>query len=67
MEQVAPATEATARIAGRLLAQAGSSATADALVVAEALRAGRARILTTDPDDLGVLAQAHPEVQVQPL
>lgn len=64
---VPPTTEAVGRTAGRLLARADSSATADALVVAEAVVGGGGRILTGDPDDLGVLAAEHPEVLIQPL
>lgn len=66
-DRIPPATAETGRLAGRLLAATGSSSTVDAFVVAEAVLAGRSRILTTDPDDLGVLAQAHPEVVVQAL
>jgi predicted nucleic acid-binding protein len=53
------------RIAGRLLGTTGSSSTLDALVVAQAIEAGGAHILTGDPDDLELLATTHPEVHVQ--
>jgi predicted nucleic acid-binding protein len=61
------ADEAAARTAGRLLAEAGSAATVDALVVATAVEAGGAVILTGDPDDLSALAAGHPEVIIEPL
>ena len=55
-----------ARIAGHLLAAvgAGSEMAIDALVVATAVRLGGGLILTHDPDDLGHLATAHPNVRV---
>lgn len=59
--------EAHGRLAGQLLARAESSATLDALVVAHAVRAGGAVILTSDLDDLSRLAASHPEVVVEPL
>jgi predicted nucleic acid-binding protein len=55
------------RAAGRLLASTRSTATVDALVVAQAVVAGGAHILTGDRDDLGRLAAAHPEVWIHPL
>lgn len=65
---VPPATEATGRIAGRLLGHANSSATVDALVVAQAVgTTGGAQILTSDPHDLEALAEPHPEVWIQRL
>lgn len=64
---VPPTTEVVGRTAGRLLARAESSATAYALVVAEAVVGGGGRILTADPDDLGALVTEHPEVLIQPL
>lgn len=66
-DEVAPADEATARIAGRLLAQARSNATIDALVVADAVRRGTATILTGDANDLARLAGGYREIVVQPL
>lgn len=62
---VPDAREAHGRIAGRLLGIARSTATVDALVVAQAVEAGGAHILTGDPDDLRRLARPHPEVWVQ--
>lgn len=59
--------EAHARTAGQLLAQAKSSQTIDALVVAHAVLAGGARILTGDPDDLGRLVESVPEVWIERL
>lgn len=59
--------EAHGRTAGRLLGTARSTAAVDALVVAQAVEAGGAQILTGDPDDLGRLARPHPEVWVQQL
>jgi len=64
---VPEAREAHGRTAGRLLGAARSSDTADALVVAQAIEAGGAQILTGDPDDLGRLARPHPEVWIQEL
>ncbi len=64
---VPPATELHGRIAGQLLGAARSTATADALVVAHAIGAGGAHILTGDRDDLKSLAAGHPQVRVQPL
>ncbi len=64
---VPEAREAHGRIAGQLLGGARSSSTIDALVVAHAVGAGGAHILTGDPDDLGRLAAGHPEVWVQAL
>ena len=61
------ATEAIGRTAGRLLGEAGSSSTIDAIVVATAVEAAGAVILTGDPDDLGALASRHREVVVQAL
>jgi predicted nucleic acid-binding protein len=63
--EVPPTTEATARVAGALLAAARSKATVDALVVAEAVQAGGGRVLTGDPADLRRLATAHAEVRIE--
>lgn len=65
--ETAPATESTARIAGGLLAGARSSATVDALVVAEAVGRGGGVVLTGDPHDLDGLAGGHVEITVQDL
>lgn len=64
---VPEAGEAHGRIAGRLLGTARSTATVDGLVVAQAVEAGGAQVLTGDPDDLERLARPHPEVWVQEL
>jgi predicted nucleic acid-binding protein len=50
-----------------LLAAARPTATADALVVAQALEAGGAHILTGEREDLERLAAPHPEVWVHAL
>lgn len=60
-------TEAIGRTVGRLLGEAGSSSTVDAIVVATAVEAAGAVILTGDPNDLGALASRHREVVVQAL
>ncbi len=56
-----------ARTTGALLARARSKATIDALVVAEAIERGGGVVLTGDAHDLGVLADRHSEVVIQPL
>lgn len=65
--QVDPASEAVGRTAGRLLGQAESTATVDAVVVATAVEAGGAVVLTGDPADLGALAAAHRDVVIEAL
>ena len=65
--EVDVATKAIGRTAGRLLGEAGSSSTVDAIVVATAVEASGAVILTGDPNDLGALASRHREVVVQAL
>jgi predicted nucleic acid-binding protein len=64
---VPEAREVHGRTAGRLLAAAHSAHTVDALVVAHAVEAGGAHILTGDREDLERLAAPHPEVWIQPL
>lgn len=64
---VTVAGERTARLAGGLLSSARSDATVDAVVVATAVQAGGAVILTGDQDDLEALASGHPDVLVRPL
>jgi predicted nucleic acid-binding protein len=64
---VPEAREAHGRIAGQLLGAVRSSSTIDALVVAHAVEAGGAHILTGDRDDLERLAARHPEVWIQAL
>lgn len=61
------ASEAIGRTAGHLLGEAGSSATVDAVVVATAVEAGGAVVLTGDPDELGSLAVDHREVVIEAL
>lgn len=55
-----------ARIAGHLLAAAGSGSemAIDALVVATAIRLGGGIVATHDPDDLQLLAAGHANVAV---
>ena len=64
---VPEAREAHGRTAGRLLGTARSTNTVDALVVAHAVEAGGAHVLTGDREDLERLAMPHPEVWIQPL
>lgn len=59
--------EPVGRVAGRILGRAGSSSTVDAIVVAIAIEAGGAVVLTGDPDDLGALAVDHTEVIIEAL
>lgn len=59
--------EPVGRVAGRVLGEAGSSSTVDAIVVATAIEAGGAAVLTGDPDDLGALAAEHAEVVIESL
>lgn len=61
---VPAAREAHARIAGELLGRARSAATVDALVVAHAVEAGGAHVLTGDRGDLARLAASHPEIRI---
>jgi predicted nucleic acid-binding protein len=65
--EVDAADEAIGRTAGRLVGEAGSSATVDAVVVATALEAGGAIVLTGDPDDLSALANGNREVVIEAL
>ncbi|MEP7204261.1 MAG: hypothetical protein ABI894_16740 [Ilumatobacteraceae bacterium] len=60
-----PLTEGLARTAGELLGDAKSSATIDALVVAEAIHCAPAIILTSDPTDLSALLGRHRGVIVE--
>ena len=59
--------EKVGRRAGALLGRGPGQGVADALVVAHAVEAGGGLILTSDPDDLGVLASGHPGVWVEPV
>jgi predicted nucleic acid-binding protein len=65
--EVSAADERVGRTAGRLLGEAGSDSTIDALVVASAVEAGGAVILTGDPDDLRALTGDRLGVVIQPL
>lgn len=65
--EVSVADERVGRTAGRLLGEARSDSTIDALVVASAVEAGGAVILTGDPDDLRALAGDRPGVVIQAL
>ncbi len=64
---VAEAREVHGRIAGQLLGAARSAETMDALVLAHAVEAGGAHVLTGDRDDLERLAASHPEVWIHTL
>lgn len=64
---VPEAREIHGRTAGRLLGAARSASTVDALVVAHAVEAGGAHILTGDREDLSRLAAQNPEVWIHPL
>jgi len=59
--------EVHGRTAGRLLGTARSAHTVDALVVAHAVEAGAAYVLTGDREDLEQLAAPHPEVRIHVL
>lgn len=65
--EVDVADEAIGRTAGRLLGRAGSAATIDAIVVATAIEAGGAVILTGDADDLDALAADNRQVIIEAL
>ncbi len=67
---VPAAREVHGRIAGALLARARSRSTVptvNALVVAHAVEAGGAHVLTGDRQDLAALAASHPEVRIHAL
>lgn len=64
---VSAADERVGRTAGRLLGEARSDSTIDALVVASAVEAGGAVILTGDPDDLRALSGDRQGVVIQAL
>ena len=65
VQDITPVTESVAREAGRLLAAANvGNATADALIVAEAVLHGPALILTGDLADFGALAANQPRVRI---
>ena len=60
-----PLTDEIARAAGRLLGDANSSSTIDALVVAEAIDCAPAIIITSDPADLRALLGDHHGVTIE--
>ena len=64
--QVVDTTRSLAKQVGHLLARikAGSESHVDACVVATALAAGGAVIITGDTNDLGCLASPHPQVDI---
>ena len=62
-----PLTDEIARAAGRLLGNAKSSSTIDALIVAEAIDCAPAIILTSDPIDLRALLSDHRGVTIEPI
>jgi predicted nucleic acid-binding protein len=64
---VPEAREVHGRTAGYLLGAARSTGTVDALVVAQAVEAGGAHILTGDRDDLERLSSTHPDVIIHSL
>jgi len=63
----APIDEAVGRRAGALLGRADRSDTVDAIVVAEAVEAGGAEILTGDAGDLMVLASGERTITIHVL
>ena len=63
----APIDEAVGRRAGALLGRAERSDTVDAIVVAEAVEAGGAGILTGDAGDLTVLASGERSITIYAL
>jgi predicted nucleic acid-binding protein len=64
VDSVLVSDEPTGRTAGRLLGETRSSGTVDALVVAGAIELGGGRILTSDPDDMRLLARGADGVAV---
>jgi predicted nucleic acid-binding protein len=64
---VLPVDRGTARVAARILNEANldSGSTIAAIVVATAIRLGGALIVTSDPDDLSLLAMDHPDIEIQ--
>lgn len=65
--EVSAADERVGRTAGRLLGEVRSNSTIDALVVATAVEAGGAVILTGDFEDLRALSGGRPGVVIQAL
>ncbi len=62
-----PLVDSTARLAGVLLAESGSSSTIDALVVAEAIELAPSVVLTSDPDDLRQILGNRRNVRISAL
>ena len=68
--QIVPLTDSIARSAARLKRLAGMTgvaATIDAIVVATSAAAGGGVILTSDPDDIGVLASQVSGMRIRPI
>ena len=68
--QTVPLTDSIARSAARLKRLAGMTgvaATIDAIVVATSAAAGGGVILTSDPDDIGVLASHVSDMRIRPI
>lgn len=68
--QVIPLSDSIARSAARLKRLAGMTgvaATIDAIVVATSAAAGGGVILTSDPDDISVLASRVSDMRVKPI
>jgi hypothetical protein len=65
IDEVSAVTERTARRAGALLAAVDSTATVDALVIAEAALGSRSVVMTGDPKDLRALATGLGNVHVE--
>lgn len=68
--QVVPLTDSIARSAARLKRLAGMTgvaATIDAIVVATSAAAGGGVILTSDPDDIRVLAGHAGDIRIRPI
>ena len=62
--RVSPVDLRLARRAGELLGRAGISDAVDALVMAEAMRSGPSVLLTSDPDDMNLLAPTPESVRI---
>ena len=60
-----PLEESTARLAGALLGAAGSNATVDAIIAAEAIQRRPSALLTGDPVDLALLLDGHAGVELE--
>jgi predicted nucleic acid-binding protein len=62
--RVPSVSKRVAVLAGYLLGRAGSSATIDALVAAEAIRGGPCMLLTSDAGDLAALVDGRPYIRI---